>query len=133
MKTIPFPIQNINITTNLFCTCLPLLVDDGYCVLQLDVVQQTGQEYVRHTDQTVILLLVEERIGTLEVGTHDLSTDSKDEMNTFNISNKTLTNINIHSQMYIEFKQLYKHYIQYIATTDASLKTHNTLNSDTVQ
>lgn len=83
MKTTPFPKQNINITTNLFCTCLPLLVDDGYCILQLDVVQQTGQEYVRHTDQTVILLLVEERIGTLEVGTHDLSTDSKDEMNTF--------------------------------------------------
>lgn len=69
---------------NVFCSYLPLLVDDGYCVLQLDIVQQTGQEDVRHTDQTVILLLVEERIGTLEVGTHDLRID-KDEMNMFSV------------------------------------------------
>lgn len=82
MKTTAFSKQSINIKMNLFCSYLPLLVDDGYCVLQLDIIQQTGQEDVRHTDQTVILLLVEERIGTLEVGTHYLRTD-KDEMNMF--------------------------------------------------
>lgn len=56
-------------------THLPLLVDDGYCILQPDVIQQTGEEDVRHTDETVILLLVEERISALEVGAHDLQRD----------------------------------------------------------
>ena len=51
---------------------LPLLVDDGHCVLQLDVVEQAGQEDVSHADQRVVLLLVEERVGTFEVGPHHL-------------------------------------------------------------
>lgn len=51
---------------------LSLLVDDGHCVLQLDVVEQAGQENVGHTDQTVVLLFIEERVGTFEIGPHHL-------------------------------------------------------------
>lgn len=35
--------------------------------MQLDVVEQAGQEDVGHADQTVVLLLVEERVGALEI------------------------------------------------------------------
>lgn len=53
---------------------LPLLVDDGNCILQLDVIEETGQENIGHTDQAVVLLLIEEWIGTLEIGAHHLQT-----------------------------------------------------------
>lgn len=53
-------------------TYLPLLVDDGHCILQFDVVEQTGQENVGHANQTVVLLLVEEGVGTFEIGPHHL-------------------------------------------------------------
>lgn len=59
----------------MLCRCgsyLSLLVDDGHCVLQLDVVEEAGQENVGHADQTVILLLIEERVGALEIGPHHL-------------------------------------------------------------
>ena len=46
---------------------LPLLVDNGNSILQLDIMEQTGQEDVGHADQTVVLLLVEERVGSPEV------------------------------------------------------------------
>lgn len=54
---------------------LSLLVDDGHCILQLDIVEQAGQENVGHTDQTVVLLFIEERVGTLEIGPHHLYTE----------------------------------------------------------
>lgn len=56
---------------------LSLLVDDGHCVLQLDVVEQAGQENVCHADQTVVLLLIEERVGTFEIGPHHLGEDER--------------------------------------------------------
>lgn len=56
-------------------TYLSYLVDDGHCVLQLDVVEQAGQENVGHADQTVVLLLVEERVGALEIGPDHLQKD----------------------------------------------------------
>lgn len=52
---------------------LSFLVDDGNSVLQLHVVEQTGEEDVGHADQTVVLLLVEERVGSTEVGAQHLS------------------------------------------------------------
>lgn len=54
---------------------LPLLVDDGHCILQLDVIEETGQENIGHTDQAVVLLLIKEWIGALEIGAHHLRTD----------------------------------------------------------
>lgn len=54
---------------------LSLLVDDWHCILQLDIVKQTGQENIGHTDQTVILLLIEERVSTFEVRPHHLKTE----------------------------------------------------------
>lgn len=54
---------------------LPLLVDDGNCVLQLDIVEETCQENIGHADQAVVLLLIEEWISTLEIGAHHLRTD----------------------------------------------------------
>lgn len=54
---------------------LPLLVDDGHRILQLDVIEETGQENIGHTDQAVVLLLIEEWIGALEIGVHHLLTD----------------------------------------------------------
>lgn len=51
---------------------LSLLVDDGHRVLQFDVVEQTGQEDIGHTDQAVILLLIEKGVGTFEIGAHHL-------------------------------------------------------------
>jgi len=51
---------------------LALLVDDGHGVLQLDVVEEARQEHVGHPDQTVVLLLVEERVGAFEIGSHHL-------------------------------------------------------------
>ena len=55
---------------------LSLLVDDGHCVLQLDVIEQAGQEDVGHADQTVVLLLIKEWVGTLEIGAHHLQRES---------------------------------------------------------
>lgn len=66
-------LQSSSIIRNTCGSYLSLLVDDGHCVLQLDVVEQAGQEHVCHADQTVVLLLVEERVGTLEIGPHHLS------------------------------------------------------------
>lgn len=54
---------------------LSLLIDDWHCILQLDIVKQTGQENIGHTDQTVILLLIEERVRTFEVRPHYLKTE----------------------------------------------------------
>ena len=51
---------------------LPLLVDDGNCVLQLDIVEQTPQEDVGHANQTVVLLLVKEWVCPPEIRTHHL-------------------------------------------------------------
>lgn len=51
---------------------LSLLVDDGHCILKLDVVEQAGQEDVGHANQAVVLLLIEERVGTLEIRPHHL-------------------------------------------------------------
>ena len=51
---------------------LSLLVDDGNGVLQLDVVEEAGQEDVGDADQTVVLLLVEERVGPAQVRAHHL-------------------------------------------------------------
>lgn len=56
---------------------LALLVDDGHCILQLDVVEQASQENIGHTDQTVVLLFIEEWVGTLEIGPHHLQTHRK--------------------------------------------------------
>lgn len=53
-------------------THLPLLVDDGYCVLQLDVVEEAGEEDVGYANQAVVLLLVKKGVGPLEVATHHL-------------------------------------------------------------
>ena len=53
-------------------THLPLLVDDGYCVLQLDVKEEAGEEDVGYTNQAVVLLLVKEWVSPLEVATHHL-------------------------------------------------------------
>lgn len=58
-------------------TYLSFLVDDGHRVLQLDVVEQAGQENVGHADQTVVLLLVEERVGALEIGPDHLQRESE--------------------------------------------------------
>lgn len=54
---------------------LPLLVDDGHCILQLHIVEETGQENIGHTDQAVVLLLIEKGIGSLEIGPHHLQAD----------------------------------------------------------
>lgn len=54
---------------------LPLLVDDGHCILQLDIMEETGQENIGHTDQAVVFLLIEEWISALEIGAHHLQTD----------------------------------------------------------
>lgn len=51
---------------------LPLLVDDGHCILQLDIIEETGQENIGHADQAVVLLLVEEWVGALEIRAHHL-------------------------------------------------------------
>lgn len=51
---------------------LSLLVDDGHGILQFDVVEQAGQEHVGHTDQTVILLLIEKWVSTFEIRAHHL-------------------------------------------------------------
>lgn len=51
---------------------LSLLVDDGHRVLQFDIVEQTGQEDIGHTDQAVILLLIEKWVSTFEIGAHHL-------------------------------------------------------------
>lgn len=53
---------------------LSLLVDDWHCILQLDIVKQTGKENIGHADQAVILLLIEERVSTFEVRPHHLKT-----------------------------------------------------------
>lgn len=56
---------------------LSFLVDDGHCILQLDIVEQAGQKNVGHANQTVILLLIEEGVGTFEVRSHNLNTDER--------------------------------------------------------
>lgn len=53
-------------------THLPLLVDDGYCVLQLDVVEEAGEKDIGYANEAVVLLLVEKGVGSLEVATHHL-------------------------------------------------------------
>lgn len=52
---------------------LSFLVDDGNSVLQLHVVKQAGEEDIGNADQTVVLLLIEERVGSTEVGAQHLS------------------------------------------------------------
>lgn len=54
---------------------LSLLVDDRHRILQLDIVKQTRQEDIGHSDQIVILLLGKERVGTFEVRPHRLETE----------------------------------------------------------
>ncbi len=51
---------------------LSLLVDDGHCILQLDIVEQACQENVGHTNQTVVFLFIEEGVGTLKIRPHHL-------------------------------------------------------------
>lgn len=46
---------------------LSFLVDDGNGVLQLDVIEEAGEENVGDTDQTVVFLLVKERICSTEI------------------------------------------------------------------
>lgn len=56
-------IMNVSIGT----LYLSFLVNDGHGVLQLHVIKQAGQEDVSHSDQTVIDLLVEERVRSFKV------------------------------------------------------------------
>lgn len=51
---------------------LSLLVNNGNSVLQLHVVEETGEKHVGHTNQTMVLLFVEERVGSAEVWAHHL-------------------------------------------------------------
>lgn len=51
---------------------LSFLVNDWHSVLQLHVIKQAGQEDISHSDQTVIDLLVEERVCSFKVRTHHL-------------------------------------------------------------
>ena len=44
---------------------LPLLADDGYSILQLDVMEEALQEDVGHADQIVVLLCLIERVCVL--------------------------------------------------------------------
>lgn len=46
---------------------LSLLVNNGNSVLQLHVIEETGEKHVGHTNQTMVLLFVEERVGSAEV------------------------------------------------------------------
>lgn len=63
---------HFNLEFVLLFTHLPFLVNDGNSILQLNVIEETGQEDVSHSDQTVILLFVKEWVGTFEVRTHEL-------------------------------------------------------------
>lgn len=51
---------------------LSLLVDDGHGILQLDVIEKAGQENIGNSYQTVVLLLIKERVGSFKVGPHHL-------------------------------------------------------------
>lgn len=51
---------------------LSLLVNNGNSVLQLHVIEETGEKHVGHTNQTMVLLFVEERVGSAEVWAHHL-------------------------------------------------------------
>lgn len=46
---------------------LSFLVDDGNGVLQLDVIEETGEENIGDADQTVVFLLVKEWICSTEI------------------------------------------------------------------
>lgn len=48
-------------------THLPLLIDDGNSVLQLHIVEETGKEDIGNADQTVVFLLVKERVCSTEI------------------------------------------------------------------
>lgn len=48
-------------------THLPFLVNDGYGVLQLHIVEETGQEDIGNANQTVIFLLVKEWVCSAEI------------------------------------------------------------------
>lgn len=44
------------------CTYLSLLTDDGHMIVQLDIMEQTLQEDVGHSNQVVVLLGLVERV-----------------------------------------------------------------------
>lgn len=46
---------------------LSLLVDDGNGILQLDVIEKTGEENVGDADQTVVFLLIKEWVCSTEI------------------------------------------------------------------
>lgn len=48
-------------------THLSFLIDDGHCVLQLYVVEKTGEKDVGNTDQTVVFLLVKKRVSPAKI------------------------------------------------------------------
>lgn len=78
---------------------LSLLVDDGHRVLQFDVVEQTGQEDIGHTDQAVILLLIEKGVGTFEIGAHHLD-QGKRKQELVRTYNPSLIHPNICTQVH---------------------------------
>lgn len=53
-------------------TYLSFLVDDGNSVLQLHIVEEAGKEDIGNTNQTVVFLLIKERVRATEVRSHHL-------------------------------------------------------------
>ncbi len=56
---------------------LPLLVDDGNGILQFDVIEETRQEDIGNANQTVVFLLVKERVCSAEIRAHHLNEEKR--------------------------------------------------------
>ena len=58
----------MNMLTNTFLDAyLPLLVNDGNSIIEFHIVEETGQEDVCDANQTVVFLLVKERVCPTEI------------------------------------------------------------------
>lgn len=56
---------------------LPLLADDGNCILKFDIMEETLEKNVGDADQVVVLLSFVERVGLLALRPDGLSTNTQ--------------------------------------------------------